>query len=967
MERATSLQPRLFRTYARRGGSRRRLPAPAPWLSPPLDRKRLFSSSSASVGSTSTASSSGSEDPDFQPRCRRPPPRSPARLRRRRGGRVGAKENRGPAGPGPQRHSCAVPATPLRRHVTRRRRQGALPSPGRRTGLRARPPLLCSTPQQAPPGAESGPLPEEESILGGCQENGPPGPGRAASGRAPRRRQGPPRNILAELSSMAPGSSTAEPATGLEGSLELFSPPLSGGSGRVSPGQQHPSASSGSPLGGDWRSRSQPACTASPPGAQSQTTCMISGSSYVLLPCGAGRPPEAAQGDSIQLVPSSFPGIHRQSVPTQGQPVSPHHKTVSRDHVQRLTSQKAERAQRTTQGPCQLETSLGLQKSVNYPGAALPITGTPHVLVQDNTSPDEPHDGLRGGSQKRSWNLSTDKSRLQPLVVLSSQVVPTWLANRKINNKLDAWPSWRENDCQQPVSPSALSVISVKKSRSSKVIPRDGDGGTSRKACISGFSSSRWGKQARRCPVRRKNSKTPWQQGNGSFFQEQMRQKGREKNALEMSSSFLCDSSFLNDSQWWARARASLTLHKKKKVSIEESACGSIPCTPSSSKSQLAGYHKSSFIQSVGYCNWPTSSVLLLTPMKSHSVLEVMLTDAEKVYGECQQEGPISFEQCIPPDKMKNCLKIGEGVFGEVFQTNSERGAVALKIVPVEGTERVNGEAQKSFSEILPEMIISKELSLLSQEVENRTVGFIDLYSVHCVQGAYPKHLLKAWDKYHELNGSENDRPDLFGEQQLFMVLEFEFGGNNLENMKKQLNSVATAKSLLHQVTASLAVAEEGLHFEHRDLHWGNILVKKTNLKELSYTLNGAVYTIPTKGIHVNIIDYTLSRMEKDGLTIFCDISTDKELFQGRGDYQFDIYRQMKKENANNWADYHPHSNVLWLHYLADKLLKEVNYKRKLSSSSALKGIQKQLRKFHREVLNFSSASDVLLNSSLFH
>uniref|UniRef100_A0A8C3HWF4 Serine/threonine-protein kinase haspin n=1 Tax=Chrysemys picta bellii TaxID=8478 RepID=A0A8C3HWF4_CHRPI len=648
MERATSLQPRLFRTYARRGGSRRRLPPPAPWLSPPLDRKRLFSSSSASVGSTSTASSSGSEDPDFQPRCRRPPPRSPARLRRRRGGRVGAKENRGPAGPGPQRDSCAVPATPLRRH-------------------------------------------------------------------------------------------------------------------------------------------------------------------------------------------------------------------------------------------------------------------------------------------------------------------------------LDAWPSWRENDCQQPVSPSALSVISVKKSRSSKVIPRDGDGGTSRKACISGFSSSRWGKQARHCPVRRKNSKTPWQQGNGSFFQEQMRQKGREKNALEMSSSFLCDSSFLNDSQWWARARASLTLHKKKKVSIEESACGSIPCTPSSSKSQLAGYHKSSFIQSVGYCNWPTSSVLLLTPMKSHSVLEVMLTDAEKVYGECQQEGPISFEQCIPPDKMKNCLKIGEGVFGEVFQTNNERGAVALKIVPVEGTERVNGEAQKSFSEILPEMIISKELSLLSQEVENRTVGFIDLYSVHCVQGAYPKHLLKAWDKYHELNGSENDRPDLFGEQQLFMVLEFEFGGNNLENMRKQLNSVATAKSLLHQVTASLAVAEEGLHFEHRDLHWGNILVKKTNLKELSYTLNGAVYTISTKGIHVNIIDYTLSRMEKDGLTIFCDISTDKELFQGRGDYQFDIYRQMKKESANNWADYHPHSNVLWLHYLADKLLKEVNYKRKLSSSSALKGIQKQLRKFHREVLNFSSASDVLLNSSLFH
>ncbi|XP_050785626.1 serine/threonine-protein kinase haspin [Gopherus flavomarginatus] len=965
MERPARPQPRLLRTYARRGASRYRLPRPAPWLSPPLDCKRLFSSSSASVGSTSTASSPGSEDPDFQPyrRGAPPPPGSPARLRRRRGGSEEPKQNRAPAGPGPQSGGCALPASPLRRHVTRRRRRGALRSRGRRAGLRARPPLLCSTPQQAPPGAESGPLPEEESILGGCQENGTPDLGRAASGRAPR--HGPPRNILAELSSMAPGSSVTEPAAGLEGSMELFSPPLSGGSGRVSRGHPHRTARSGSPLGEDGRGRSQPACTASPQGAQSHVTCRISGSQYVLLPCAAWSQPAAAQGDSIQLVPSTLPGIHSQSVPVLGQPVSPHHKTVSTDHVQRLTSQKA---QRTTQGPCQIETSLGLQKSVKHPGPALPITGKPHVLVHDNTSSYEPHDDLRGYSEEKSRNLSTDKSRhqLQPLVLLSSQVVPTWLANRKINNnKLNAWPSWRENDCQQPVSPSALSVISVKKSRSSKVIPRDGDGGTSRKACISGFSSSRWGKQARRRPFRRKNSKTPWQQAEGSFFQEQMRQRGTEKNAPEMSS-FLCDSSFLNDSQWWARARASLTLHKKKKVSIEESACGSIPCTPSS-KSQLAGYRKSPFIQSVGCCNWSTSSVLLLTPMKSHSVLEVMLTDAEKVYGECQQVGPISFDECIPPDKMKNCLKIGEGVFGEVFQTNSERGAVALKIIPVEGTERINGEAQKSFSEILPEMIISKELSLLSQEVENRTVGFIDLYSVHCVQGSYPKHLLKAWDKYHELNGSENDRPNLFGEQQLFMVLEFEFGGSNLENMRKQLNSVATAKSLLHQVTASLAVAEEGLHFEHRDLHWGNILVKKTNLKELSYTLNGAVYTIPTKGIHVNIIDYTLSRMEKDGLTVFCDISTDKELFQGRGDYQFDIYRQMKKENSNNWADYHPHSNVLWLHYLADKLLKEVNYKRKLSSSSALKGIQKQLRKFHSEVLNFSSASDVLLNSSLFH
>ena len=43
------------------------------------------------------------------------------------------------------------------------------------------------------------------------------------------------------------------------------------------------------------------------------------------------------------------------------------------------------------------------------------------------------------------------------------------------------------------------------------------------------------------------------------------------------------------------------------------------------------------------------------------------------------------------------------------------------------------------------------------------------------------------------------------------------------------------------------------------------------------------------------------------------------------GDYQFDIYRQMRailtNENETKWQDYKPATNVLWLHYLANKLL----------------------------------------------
>ncbi len=57
------------------------------------------------------------------------------------------------------------------------------------------------------------------------------------------------------------------------------------------------------------------------------------------------------------------------------------------------------------------------------------------------------------------------------------------------------------------------------------------------------------------------------------------------------------------------------------------------------------------------------------------------ISDAEKVYQECQQSGPLSFSDCLPPARMKHCNKIGEGTFGEVFSTiNESNETVALKV-----------------------------------------------------------------------------------------------------------------------------------------------------------------------------------------------------------------------------------------------------------------------------------------------
>uniref|UniRef100_A0AAZ3P7L3 non-specific serine/threonine protein kinase n=1 Tax=Oncorhynchus tshawytscha TaxID=74940 RepID=A0AAZ3P7L3_ONCTS len=342
--------------------------------------------------------------------------------------------------------------------------------------------------------------------------------------------------------------------------------------------------------------------------------------------------------------------------------------------------------------------------------------------------------------------------------------------------------------------------------------------------------------------------------------------------------------------------------------------------------------------------------------------LDGELSDDQKVFSECNQTGPLGFQDCLPAARMKLCRKIGEGTFGEVFSTTNTSGdAVALKIIPVEGCDQVNGEEQKTFGEILHEIIISKELSSLKEKKHNQTTGFIGLKDLHCVKGCYPPSLLKAWDSFNTQRGSENDRPDFFNDEQLFLILEFEFGGRDLENSNGQLASVMVSKSILHQVTAALAVAEQELCFEHRDLHWGNVLVQSTKEKEGRFLLNGTNHSLETRGVSVRIIDYSLSRLEigqSTSLPLSLSLSLYPSLY-----LQFGIYRLMRQENGNKWGDYQPHSNVLWLHYLSSKLL-TMTYKSR--GGRGVKQARLDLQRFHDDVLTFRSASDILYNCGLF-
>lgn len=162
---------------------------------------------------------------------------------------------------------------------------------------------------------------------------------------------------------------------------------------------------------------------------------------------------------------------------------------------------------------------------------------------------------------------------------------------------------------------------------------------------------------------------------------------------------------------------------------------------------------------------------------------------------------------------LRNCCKIGEGVFGEVFLNQAAKSSYVLKIIPIEGTEEINGAQQKRFDEILQEVIISQELSGLRYDAENRTAGFVEVLNVRLVEGQYPSHLLALWNAYKENHGTENESPEIFGDNQLYVVFELANCGLDLEayDFKNADQSYSAFKQVMIHCKFKIYIVDKNL------------------------------------------------------------------------------------------------------------------------------------------------------------
>ncbi|GFH05573.1 protein kinase domain-containing protein, partial [Haematococcus lacustris] len=234
---------------------------------------------------------------------------------------------------------------------------------------------------------------------------------------------------------------------------------------------------------------------------------------------------------------------------------------------------------------------------------------------------------------------------------------------------------------------------------------------------------------------------------------------------------------------------------------------------------------------------------------------------------------------------------------------------IVFKVVPVEGTAMVNNAPQKRAHEMAAEAVIALTLTGLrrpsdaaGQPAVNQSSCFVETHQVGVCRGPYAKELVRAWHKWDKAHGSENDPVDGLQPSQLYLVIAMADCGRDLE--KAAVPGFDQARSLLAQVAMALAVGEEALEFEHRDLHWGNVMVQAAASPTINFRLKGQDIKVDTHGMTAALIDFTASRLRTlTGKLAYCNLSSDPELFEGpKGEVQVSLHPDLPCLFYQHWS-----------------------------------------------------------------
>lgn len=302
-------------------------------------------------------------------------------------------------------------------------------------------------------------------------------------------------------------------------------------------------------------------------------------------------------------------------------------------------------------------------------------------------------------------------------------------------------------------------------------------------------------------------------------------------------------------------------------------------------------------------------------------------------------------------DPSWSLLKIAESSYAEVYKVTNPSGTSILKVMALKPP---SGPGSRRETACTVESVISE---VLIMDLMADIPGYLVFRDMHLISGKPPDSVVAAWeahdwgvslldDEGEETNEGEANstfpHPAKYNKEAVFLVLELGDAGTDVEHYVTKTS--AELWDIFLGITVALATGESVCGFEHRDLHEGNVCVKK--VRPARPLPEDSTHKFGYSGLEVIILDYTLSRAENihTGEILAFNLEENQELFYESDMLQHQMYRRMKNwvffrqyglshallddvdtswDKELNWKDFHPFTNVIWIYYELNFLLKE--------------------------------------------
>ena len=284
--------------------------------------------------------------------------------------------------------------------------------------------------------------------------------------------------------------------------------------------------------------------------------------------------------------------------------------------------------------------------------------------------------------------------------------------------------------------------------------------------------------------------------------------------------------------------------------------------------------------------------------------------------------------------------KIGQGGYAAIFrlQVRSDLSTYTVwKLMPL------RPHAGKGSRAVDQTRVEDAAMEVKALSAMSRSPGFVEFRSACVLQGVLPDVFLEASRKWTKSRNGEDEVGE-YGDGQMWLFIEMTDAGIDLECFLErgfpndEVAQVAKGRprrrnlspgetwDIFWGIVEALAHGEDHAEFEHRDLHPGNVCIKR-NPKLAEHR----DWTRPRfTNYEITLIDYTLSRATLDDGEILANQMRDKSVFEQTSDIepdrsQFEMYRTMRKVvvgssagrkgEIENWSKFIPKTNLLWLYH----------------------------------------------------